>query len=91
MVVLSLEMCDDFDSTTVEAIGEFATALRQRGCTLLFARLKDRPRRSLTAAGLADLPPDGATTTDRYFWSVDDAYRQALALVTDERHPSDTR
>lgn len=73
VVVLSLEMCDDLDSSTVEAIGEFSAALAGQGAQLLLARVKDRPRLDLARAGLA--PPE------RLFWSVDDAYAQAVALA----------
>ncbi|MCA0326840.1 MAG: sodium-independent anion transporter [Proteobacteria bacterium] len=47
VLVLSMEMCDDLDSSTVEALGEMAEAFNRGGRTLLFARLKDRPRQAL--------------------------------------------
>lgn len=83
VVVLSLEMTDDLDSTTVEAIGEFTAALTRQGAQLLLARVKDRVRLDLARAGLDQLSPDTADVPPpaRLFWSVDDAYAEALTLV----------
>lgn len=83
VVVLSLEMCDDLDSTTMEAIGEFTATLADQGSELLLARVKDRPRRDLARAGLDLLSASAAASplSERLFWSVDDAYEQALALL----------
>ncbi|MDW5445096.1 SulP family inorganic anion transporter [Polaromonas sp. SM01] len=68
-VVLSLEVCDDLDSTAVEALGEFVVGLKQQGVALLLARVKDRPREALLRAGLTDISPAVVSM----FWSVDDA------------------
>jgi SulP family sulfate permease len=78
VVVLSLEVCDDLDSTAVEALAELAAALRHQGRALLLARVKDRPRAALVRAGLADAQARGGVGL---FWSVDDAVG-AAAVVT---------
>ena len=80
VVVLSMEMCDDFDSTTVETLGEFAEALAQDGALLLLARLKDRPRLTLERAGLGHIGSNPASP-GRLFWSVDDAVQVALPVL----------
>ena len=76
IVIISMEMCDDLDSTTVEAIGEFIKMLEKNGQILLFARLKDKPRQALERAGLTI-----SLGENRFFWSVDDAYQQAIQLI----------
>ena len=68
-VVLSLEVCDDLDSTAIEALGEFVAELKQHGLRVLLARVKDRPREALVRSGLADAVEGGVFL----FWSVDDA------------------
>ena len=73
VVVLSLEVCDDLDSTAVEALAEFAAALTRQGATLMLARVKDRPREALMRIGLTDAAAGGLAL----FWSVDDAARAA--------------
>ena len=75
VVVLSLEVSDDLDSTAVEALGEFVTALRLQGVSLLLARVKDRPRDALLRAGLA-----AAQGQVPLYWSVDDAVGAATAV-----------
>ena len=47
VLVLSMEMCDNLDSSTVEALREMAEAFDREDRVLLFARLKDRPRQAL--------------------------------------------
>ncbi|MEO7401249.1 MAG: SulP family inorganic anion transporter [Polaromonas sp.] len=76
VVVLSLEVCDDLDSTAVEALAEFAASLRRHGKALLLARVRDRPREALARMGLADRSAGGLPL----FWSVDDAAQAARAL-----------
>ena len=73
VVVLSLEVCDDLDSTAVEALAEFSASLEQQGRDLLLARVKDRPRQALVRMGLTDASAGGLAL----FWSVDDAARAA--------------
>ena len=74
-VVLSLEESPDIDGTVVEALGEFAQALSQRGTHLLLARVKDRVRDVLLPVNEPQLPPQ------RYAaWSVADAVRDAHGL-----------
>ena len=81
VVVLSLEVCDDLDSTAVEALAEFAASLQQQHVALLLARVKDRPRAAMTRFGLADGAHDGVAL----FWSVDDAAVAAAAQATAPR------
>ena len=73
VVVVSLEVCDDLDSTAVEALAEFAASLKRQGRDLLLARVKDRPRQALARIGLTDASTGGLAL----FWSVDDAVRAA--------------
>ncbi|MGV1764122.1 SulP family inorganic anion transporter [Rhizobium rhizogenes] len=65
-VVLSLEESSDLDSTALDALMEFDGAMRVAGLRLQFARVHDRVRDLMTAAGMADV--DG-----RCSFSVDDA------------------
>ena len=76
VVVLSMEVSDDLDSTAVEALAEFAKALADDGVALLLARVKDKPRHALTRVGLAtsDSPGTGGV---ELFWSVDEAAHAA--------------
>ena len=78
VVVLSLEVCDDLDSTAVEALAEFAASLKRQGKELLLARVKDRPREALVRMGLTDAAVGGVAL----FWSVDDAARAAALAAT---------
>ncbi len=54
-VVLSLEESDDLDSTAVEALADLEKALTTHGMTLHLARVHDRARAVLIAAGMARL------------------------------------
>lgn len=72
-VVLSLEVCDDLDDTSTEALIELNAALLKQHITLRLARVKDRVRDSLSRAGLAS-PLDGLMPV---YWSVDDAVQAA--------------
>ena len=74
-VVLSLEVCDDLDSTAIEALGEFVGSLKQKGVKVLLARVKDRPREALLRSGLAETAQGGVAM----FWSVDDAVNAIAA------------
>jgi MFS superfamily sulfate permease-like transporter len=78
VVVLSLEVCDDLDSTAVETLAELATSLERQGTRLLLARVKDRPRQALIRIGLTHAVVGGVAL----FWSVDDAARAAASLTT---------
>ncbi len=82
VVVLSLEVSDDLDSTAVEALAEFAKALRDDGVALLLARVKDKPRQALMRVGLATSESIGNDGV-QLFWSVDEAVRGALAITPD--------
>ena len=85
VVVLSLEVCDDLDSTAVEALAEFAASLRRQGKALLLARVRDRPREALARMGLTDRSAaDGLPL----FWSVDDAAQAAAKTFAAESSPA---
>ncbi len=75
-LVLSLEMCDDLDATSVEVFGEFLAAMQAAGTKLLLARLKDRPRDALARGGN---PLVLQALRERSYWSVDDAAQAAVA------------
>lgn len=74
VVILSLEESPDLDSTSIDAIAEFADYLQQRGTRLLLTRVKDEVRDVLHRAKLQQLPDSCYSA-----WSVDDAAREALA------------
>ena len=54
-IILSLEESDDLDSSAVEALGEMQKVLAAQSKPLLLARLHDRARSVIEAAGLSDL------------------------------------
>lgn len=83
VVVLSLEVCDDLDSTAVEALAELAASLAHQGTTLLLARVKDRPREALVRMGLTDAAVGGVAL----FWSVDDAAQAAATALAVQSSP----
>ncbi|MDO4769045.1 MAG: SulP family inorganic anion transporter [Brachymonas sp.] len=74
-VVLSMEHCDDLDTTSVEALCELQQWMRKRGVQLLLARAKDRPRAALQCAAH---PPYNERW--QFFWSVDAAVSSVLPL-----------
>jgi MFS superfamily sulfate permease-like transporter len=67
-VILSLEESPDLDSTTLEALSDFARWLQSRGVNLCVARLKDETRALLLRANLPQLSPQALNN-----WSVEDA------------------
>jgi MFS superfamily sulfate permease-like transporter len=75
-VIVSLEASPDLDSTSLEAIADFATWLQSRGVSLRVARLKDDTRALLLRAALPQLSPHALN-----YWSVEDA-------VSAPSHPS---
>ncbi|HTA65270.1 MAG TPA: SulP family inorganic anion transporter [Xanthomonadaceae bacterium] len=77
-VILSLEESPDLDSTSLEALADFATWLQARGILMRVARLKDDTRELLLSAALPQLPAAGLN-----FWSVEDA-----ASAADSATPS---
>ena len=83
VVVLSLEVCDDLDSTAVEALAEFAVSLTSQGKALFLARVKDRPREALLRMGLGNAAIGGLPL----FWSVDDAARAAATAPVMQSSP----
>jgi SulP family sulfate permease len=84
VVVLSMEVSDDLDSTAVEALAEFAKALADDGVALLLARVKDKPRQALTRVGLGTSEPREKGDL-QLFWSVDEAVRAAVVLVSESK------
>ena len=80
VVVLSMEVSDDLDSTAVEALAEFAKALADDGVALLLARVKDKPRQALMRVGLATSDSLGGGGV-QLFWSVDEAAHAAGTWV----------
>lgn len=98
-VVLSLEACDDLDTTSVEALSELQNHLHRHGQRLLLARVKDRPRaalqrafRALAAPGQAvpaltgDSAPPLTPLPWQMYWSVDDAVQEAEAATAPPGH-----
>ncbi|AYG57749.1 SulP family inorganic anion transporter [Rhizobium jaguaris] len=65
-VVLSLEESFDLDSSALDALMEFDTAMRTAGIRVQFARAHDRARDLMAAAGMTNLD-------SRCSFSVDDA------------------
>lgn len=78
VVVLSLEVCDDLDTTAAEALQECAQRLRETDTTLLLARVKDRPREAIHRLWAQSHQGQIAE-----FWSVADAVDAAIALRRD--------
>lgn len=78
VLVLSMELCDALDSSSVEVLAELATDLAHQGCVLMLARVKDRPREALQRAGLLD---GSCGLLLPVFWSVDDAVEAAQARL----------
>jgi MFS superfamily sulfate permease-like transporter len=70
-LILSLEESNDLDSTAVEALGEFRTALLSMHCSLILARAHDRVRDILTTSGRGEF-------VGRFTYSVADAATRAL-------------
>lgn len=69
-VVLSLEESNDLDSTALDALIEFDRSMAAAGLPVQLARLHDRARDLLNAAGAGDLARSGT-------YSVDDAVTAA--------------
>jgi MFS superfamily sulfate permease-like transporter len=59
-IVLSLEESNDLDSTAADALAEFTATLHHAGRRVILARVHDRVREVLNAAGLGELA--GAAT-----------------------------
>ena len=78
VVIVSLEESFDLDSTAAEALIEFDARMQAKGLTLLLARVRDRVRDLLSAAGAADL-------AGRASYSVDDAVAAAEAIAISEK------
>ena len=79
VVILSLEDSSDLDATALEALIEWEAQLRGQGRVLLLARCKQHVRDLLLRAHPALAAPQ------RSFWSVDEAFEGALALVEAQR------
>lgn len=65
-IVVSLEETFDLDSTALDALQEFDAAMRRSGRDVVYARVHDRVRDLLSAAGAGDMATRSA-------FSVDDA------------------
>ena len=76
MLVVSLELSDDLDSTSLEALNESAMRLKARGQMLLLGRVKDPVRELMASAG--GLLPELATDSCR---SVIDAVAKAKSKL----------
>lgn len=76
MIVVSLELSDDLDSTSLEALSESATRLSARGQQLQLGRVKDPVRELMASAGgvLEELAADSCR-------SVVDAVAKAKAKL----------
>jgi len=74
-IVLSLEESFDLDSTALDALIEFDRAVTQAGFRVQLARLHDRARALIAAAGETDLD-------QRSSYSVDDAVSVVKAAMT---------
>ncbi|MDK4706193.1 SulP family inorganic anion transporter [Rhizobium sp. CNPSo 4062] len=72
--ILSLEESSDIDSTAMDALMEFDSAMQRAGLRLQFARVHDRVRDLMTVAGIADVDK-------RCSFSVDDAVAAVMATV----------
>ncbi|WP_236711067.1 SulP family inorganic anion transporter [Novosphingobium barchaimii] len=72
MLVLSLEESPDMDSTALEALIDFDTAMAKRGVAVVYARLHDQLRDLLVKSGAGEI-------AERSHFSVDDAVNAALA------------
>lgn len=75
VVILSLEDSSDLDATALEALIEWEAQLAGQGRVLLLARCKQHVRDLLLRAHPA------LAGAQRSFWSVDEAFEAALALV----------
>jgi len=71
-VIISLEESSDLDSTSIEALREFAQFMRLRGTVLLLARVKDHVRDVLRRVQVPELAESCFSS-----WSVADAVREA--------------
>jgi MFS superfamily sulfate permease-like transporter len=76
IVIVSLEETADLDSTTLEALEDFAGLMKKRNIKILFARVKDPLRDVLAQANLADLPACSYASR-----SVDDAVHEAQGIM----------
>lgn len=76
-LVISLEESPDLDSTAAEALVELDSLLRQRGVEVRYARVHDRARDVLAAAGLEAID-------SRIHFSVDDAVSAILSPLRSE-------
>ncbi|MFS8116420.1 SulP family inorganic anion transporter [Rhizobium jaguaris] len=78
-VVLSLEESFDLDSSALDALMEFDTAMRTAGIRVQFARAHDRARDLMAAAGMTNLDR-------RCSFSVDDAAAAVGAMEGNGEH-----
>ncbi len=76
IIIISFEESPDLDSTSLEALRDFADNMQKRNIALLFARVKDPLRDILKTVNLPEIP---ATCYDAR--SVADAMTEAKALL----------
>ncbi len=81
-VVFSLEESPDLDSSSVQALLQFAQFLRARGQHLVFARLKFAAREVLHASGIVGLQEESTLSVDyvvaAWLASVDSPHASAM-------------
>lgn len=83
-LVLSLEESYDLDSTALDALIEFDCAMARNGFRVRLARLHDRARDLIVAAGDSDL-------ARRSSYSVDDAICAVEAAMSEQRPEQEIR
>ncbi|MDE2421061.1 MAG: SulP family inorganic anion transporter [Gammaproteobacteria bacterium] len=76
IMIISFEESPDLDSTSLEALRDFADNMQRRNIALLFARVKDPLRDIFRTVNLPEIP-----TTCYDARSVDDAMTEAKALL----------
>lgn len=76
MIIISLEESPDLDSSSLEALRDFADNMQKRGIALLFARVKDPLRDIFSTVNLAEIPTSCYDSR-----SVDDAMKEAKAYL----------
>ncbi len=77
IVIISFEESDSLDSTSLEALEDFAQAMQKRNIQLILARVKDPLRDIFQVANLPELP-----TSCYGGYSVDDAVKEIKAAGT---------
>ncbi len=76
IIIISLEESPNLDSSSLEALRDFADNMQKRGIALLFARVKDPLRDIFSTVNLAEIPTSCYDSR-----SVDDAMKEAKAYL----------